>query len=89
MSRRWAGVAILGLAFVIGCGSDQRAQLITDTNARTIEGNRVTWTFGPEAFLFSDYRMEVTARIVNWWLVTAAGCTLLLLVFLFFIAPLS
>lgn len=52
--------------------------LVTDTNAGTVEGSEVTWTFGPGDFLVSDYEMWVTSRRVNWWLVGIAGFLLIL-----------
>lgn len=53
--------------------------LITDTNAPTVEGRRVSWKFGLGHFLLADYDMWVTSRRVNWWAVGIAGAILLLI----------
>jgi hypothetical protein len=52
--------------------------LVTDTNAETIEGSTVTWTFAPDEFFITDYEMWVTSRRVNWWIVGIAAFLLLL-----------
>ncbi len=52
--------------------------LVTDTNAAAIKGNRLTWKFGVPQFLFKDYEMWVTSRVVNLWFVAAAVLLVLL-----------
>jgi hypothetical protein len=52
--------------------------LVTDTNAGTVEGGTVTWTFAPDDFFITDYEMWVTSRRVNWWVVGIAAALLLL-----------
>ncbi len=52
--------------------------LIIDTNANTVEGNKVSWEIEPKRFLFSDYEMYVESRVVNKWAVVA---TIALVVF--------
>ena len=52
--------------------------LITDTNAGAVTGNRVTWEFGAGDLLIGDYKMWVTSRTVNWWMVGIAGTVVVL-----------
>ncbi|MBN2411190.1 hypothetical protein JXQ31_05810 [candidate division KSB1 bacterium] len=52
--------------------------LIIDTNAKTVEGNKVSWEIAPKSFLLSDYEMFVESRVVNKWAVVV---TIALVVF--------
>jgi hypothetical protein len=52
--------------------------LITDTNAETIKGRKVTWKFSMDNFFLTDYEMWVTSRRVNWWVVGIAAFVLVL-----------
>jgi len=62
--------------------------LIIDTNAKTVEGNKVSWEIDPKKFIFTDYEMTVESRVVNRWavvvtialVVIAAGILLLPLI---------
>ncbi len=45
--------------------------LIIDTNAKTVEGNKVSWEINPKNFLLTDYEMFVESRVVNKWAVVA------------------
>jgi hypothetical protein len=48
--------------------------LITDTNAGTVEGNKVRWeNFKDFALYFGDYTMWVESRVVNWWIIVGTG----------------
>ena len=59
--------------------------LIIDTNAKTVEGNKVSWEIDSKRFLFADYEMIVESRVVNRWavvvtilmVIAAAGILLL------------
>jgi hypothetical protein len=52
--------------------------LITDTNAETVKGRKVTWNFKMDNFFLTDYEMWVTSRRVNWWVVGIAAFLLIL-----------
>ena len=41
--------------------------LVMDTNAETIEGNKVSWDINSNRLLFEDYEMWVESRTVNRW----------------------
>lgn len=47
--------------------------LIIDTNANILEGNRVSWKFEPQRFLWEDYAMWVESRVVNTWAMVMTG----------------
>lgn len=48
--------------------------LITDTNAGTVEGNKVRWeNFKDFALYFGDYTMWVESRVINWWIIVGTG----------------
>ena len=53
--------------------------LIIDTNAETIEGNKVTWDIAGRHFLWRDYEMWVESRVVNVW---AIGVSVLVFLFM-------
>lgn len=52
--------------------------LITDTNAPTVKGRKVTWKYSMNNFFLTDYEMWVTSRRVNWWMVGIAAFLLIL-----------
>jgi hypothetical protein len=52
--------------------------LITDTNAETVKGSKVTWKFSIGNFFLTDYEMWVTSRRINWWVVGIAAFLLIL-----------
>jgi hypothetical protein len=54
--------------------------LITDTNAGTVKGRKVTWKFSMGNFFLTDYEMWVTSRRVNWWVVGIAAFLLILVI---------
>ena len=54
--------------------------LITDTNAETVKGRKVTWKFSIGNFFLTDYEMWVTSRRVNWWVVGIAAFLLVLVI---------
>jgi hypothetical protein len=54
--------------------------LITDTNSRSITGNKVKWEFNALEFLLRDHEMWVKSRLVNWWMVGIAILVVILAV---------
>ena len=56
--------------------------LITETNSLILKGNSVSWKVQNLYFLFSDYKMHVESRVVNYWAFILAGILSLLLVVL-------
>lgn len=56
--------------------------LIVDTNAGSIEGNRVTWDFGGDRFSVLDYTMWVESRVVNMWAMGLTGGIVFVLIVL-------
>ncbi|MFC2145837.1 RNA polymerase sigma factor [Acidobacteriota bacterium] len=54
--------------------------LITDTNAGTVKGSKVTWKFNMGNFFLTDYEMWVISRRVNWWVVGIAAFVLVLVI---------
>jgi hypothetical protein len=53
--------------------------LLTATNARSIEGNRLTWEEFLGASYVADYTMWARSRVVNWWAVVLTGAVVLFL----------
>ncbi len=53
--------------------------LIIDTNAPSIEGNKVIWKFESKRFAYTDYTMWVESRVVNTWAVVISGLAVLLI----------
>lgn len=51
--------------------------LITNSNARTIEGNKATWRDYKDFAGFFGYTMWVESREVNWWAVILTGIIVL------------
>jgi hypothetical protein len=54
--------------------------LVLDTNAKTLEGNTITWQFESRHFLFEDYEMWVESRVVNRWAIILTGVIGILLI---------
>jgi hypothetical protein len=54
--------------------------IITSSNAKTIEGNKVSWKFDQEIFKFFDYEMSAESREVNTWFIIVSGIIVLLLI---------
>jgi hypothetical protein len=53
--------------------------LITETNARSIEGNKLTWEEFIGACYVVDYTMWARSRVINWWAVVLTGGVVILL----------
>lgn len=53
--------------------------LLTGTNARSIEGNRVVWEDFLGAAYIADYTMWARSRVINWWAVILTGGVVLVL----------
>ena len=54
--------------------------LITETNSKSVTGNKVSWGVNGDKFLFEDYKMYVESRIVNYWMFALTGLLVLLLI---------
>ncbi len=57
----------------------QMPGLLLSTNAKTIEGNTVSWNFGLLQFLIMDYEMEVESRLINIWAFGLSGLFVLVI----------
>jgi hypothetical protein len=53
--------------------------LIIETNARSIEGNKLTWEEFIGACYVVDYTMWARSRVINWWAVVLTGGVVILL----------
>ena len=53
--------------------------ILTETNGRSIEGNRVVWEDFLAAAYVTDYTMWARSRVVNWWAVVLTGGVVLVL----------
>lgn len=53
--------------------------VLTGTNARSIEGNRVEWEDMLGVAAIADYTMWATSRVINWWAVILTGVVVLFL----------
>lgn len=54
--------------------------IITASNSKAIEGNKVSWKFDQENFKFFDYEMSAESREVNTWFIIVSGIIVLLLI---------
>jgi len=54
--------------------------LITETNSKSVTGNKVSWGVNGDKFLFVDYTMHVESRVVNYWMFALTGLLVLLLI---------
>jgi hypothetical protein len=53
--------------------------LITATNARSVEGNRLEWTDFMAKGYVADFTMWAESRVINWWAVLlTGGCVIVL-----------
>ncbi|MDI6767822.1 MAG: hypothetical protein QME52_13460 [Bacteroidota bacterium] len=53
--------------------------LLLESNGQTIQGNSVTWKFGPDQAKVAPYVMHASSRVVNVWaFIVSAGLILLL-----------
>jgi hypothetical protein len=53
--------------------------VLTGTNGRSIEGNRVVWEDFLGGAYVADYTMWATSRVINWWAVILTGAVVLFL----------
>ncbi len=53
--------------------------IITSSNSKIIEGNRVTWKFDQDKFKFFDFEMTAESREVNVWVIVVSSVIILLL----------
>jgi hypothetical protein len=58
--------------------------LITETNSKSVTGNKVQWGVNPDKFLFYDYEMTVESRVVNRWAFVVSGLFFFLVLILMF-----
>lgn len=56
--------------------------LLINTNANTVEGNKVTWEFGALQYFASNFEMVAESRIVNRWAIVLSGVIALVLLVL-------
>jgi hypothetical protein len=54
--------------------------IILNTNANTVEGNKVTWSFNEDKFTYVAYTMNVESRTANPWATYATGGVLIVIV---------
>lgn len=58
--------------------------LITQTNANSVTGNKVSWNVGSDHFFFDDFEMLVESRVVNTWAFVLAGFFVFVVIILLF-----
>jgi hypothetical protein len=51
--------------------------IITETNAKSIEGNTVRFSDFNQISYFMDYEMRVRSRVINWWAVIVTAVIIL------------
>ncbi len=56
--------------------------IILNTNAKTVEGNKVIWEFEEGRFRYEDFTMTVQSRIVNVWAFIVSGAIVLIVIIL-------
>jgi hypothetical protein len=71
--------------FMINAGGDYVNEvvmpgIVLNTNAKTVEGNKVVWHFNGDKFSLMDYTMTVESRIANPWATYATGGVLIVIV---------
>jgi hypothetical protein len=54
--------------------------IITSSNSKTIEGNKVSWKFDHYNFEFFEYEMTAESREVNTWVIVVSGIIILLII---------
>lgn len=59
--------------------------LITETNAKSVTGNKVSWNINSDQFFFDDYEMKVESRVVNIWAFLISGILVFAAIILLFI----
>lgn len=63
--------------------------IILNTNANTVEGNKVSWKLDEKYFCYTDYSMTVESRIANTWATYATGAVLIIIVALLMLPQLK
>jgi hypothetical protein len=71
--------------FMIDAGGDYVNEvvmpgIVLNTNANTVEGNKVVWHFNEDKFTFINYTMIVESRIANPWTTYTTGGALIVIV---------
>ncbi len=71
--------------FMINAGGNYNNEvvipgIVLNTNANTVEGNKVVWHFNEDKFTFISYTMTVESRIANPWATYATGAVLIVIV---------
>lgn len=56
--------------------------IILNTNAKTVEGNKVIWEFDEDRFCYEDFTMTVQSRVVNVWAFVVSGIVVLVVIVL-------
>ena len=56
--------------------------IILNTNAKTVEGNKVIWEFDENRFCYEDFNMTVQSRVVNVWAFVVSGVIVLVVIIL-------
>ena len=54
--------------------------LIINTNAPTVEGNKLTWKPEGESYVFTDYKVSAESRVANTWITLATGVVVVILI---------
>ena len=63
--------------------------IILNTNAKTIEGNKVIWEFDENRFCYEDFTMTVQSRAVNVWAFIVSGVVVFAVVVLLILPKLK
>ncbi len=63
--------------------------IILNTNAKTIEGNKVVWEFNENRFCYEDFTMTVQSRAVNVWAFIVSGVIVIAVVVLLILPKLK
>jgi len=63
--------------------------IILNTNAKTIEGNKVIWEFDENRFCYEDFTMTVQSRAVNVWAFIVSGVVVFAVVILLILPKLK
>ncbi|TSA26513.1 MAG: hypothetical protein D4R68_07290 [Ignavibacteriales bacterium] len=56
--------------------------IILNTNAKTVEGNKVNWGFDENRFCYEDFTMMVQSRVINVWAFVVSGVIVLVVIIL-------
>lgn len=63
--------------------------IILNTNAKTVEGNKVIWEFDENRFCYEDFTMTVQSRAVNVWTFIVSGVVVFAVVILLILPKLK